>query len=454
MHRYSNMTNSYQLLQDKIQSKSSVVGIIGLGYVGLPLADALHSGGLEVIGFDVDPSKIEDLDAGVNYLKHLGSEMTLRLSESDRFEATVDFDRLDEPDVILVCVPTPVGKHLEPDLSFVLSTARAIGSKLRSGQLVVLESTTYPGTTTGEFLPAMLQAARDHERGSMMVGENLFVAFSPEREDPGRKSHTTTSIPKLVGGVDPVSTQLACSVYQHGVSEVVAVSSAEVAEAAKILENVFRAVNVALVNELKTVFDTMGIDVWEVIRAASTKPFGYMPFYPGPGLGGHCIPIDPFYLAWKAREHGCVTRFIELAGEINRAMPEYVVEKTADALNGDCKSVNGSKILVVGLAYKPDVDDVRETPAAEIIELLMDRGATVSYHDPHVDRFHGMRNYAIDMRSVAMDASVLKAADCVIIVTDHQVIDWAMIGEHTGLVVDTRNAMDGLEGIKARVVKA
>ena len=448
------MSSVIENLKHKIESKSSVVGIIGLGYVGLPLADALHSGGLRVLGFDIDPTKIEDLDAGVNYLKHLGAEMTERLSRSDRFEATTDFDRLDEPDVVVVCVPTPVGKHLEPDLSYVIPTARAIGARLRPGQLVVLESTTYPGTTTGEFMPAMLDAAREHDRGTFTVGEDVFVAFSPEREDPGRKSHTTTSIPKLVGGVDAESTELACMFYKHGVSEVVAVSSAEVAEAAKILENVFRAVNVALVNELKTVFDTMGIDVWEVIRAASTKPFGFMPFYPGPGLGGHCIPIDPYYLAWKAREHGCVTRFIELAGEINRAMPEYVIGKTAEALNGDRKSINGSKVLVVGLAYKPNVDDVRETPAAEIIELLIDRGAEVSYHDPHVERFHGMRNYAIDMDSVTMDAQALEESDCVIIVTDHKIINWEMFGEHAKLVVDTRNAMDGLDGVKARVVKA
>lgn len=448
------MTDHAQELKNKIQSKTAIVGIVGLGYVGLPLADALHIGGLEVLGFDVDPSKIEHLAKGENYLKHLGAEMTGRLSKSDRFEATTDFDRLDEPDVILVCVPTPVGTHLEPDLSYVIQTAQAIGAKLRPGQLVVLESTTYPGTTTGDFVPAMLKAASEHNRGSFTVGEDVFVAFSPEREDPGRKSHTTTTIPKLVGGVDPVSTELACAAYAHGVTEVVPVSSAEVAEAAKIVENVFRAVNIALVNELKTVFDAMDIDVWEVIQAASTKPFGFMPFYPGPGLGGHCIPIDPFYLTWKAREHGCVTRFIELAGEINRGMPEYVIEKTAEALNDDCKSVKGSKVLVVGLAYKPNIDDTRETPAAEIIELLAHRGAVVSYHDPHVDKFPNMRNYSFDMHSVELDPKTLQAADCVMIVTDHQVIDWHMIGQHAKLIIDTRNAMNGITPVKARIVKA
>ncbi len=449
------MTNHASELSEKLKAREALVGIVGLGYVGLPLADALHSGGLLVLGFDIDPAKVTKLNEGMNYLKHLGTEMTQRLSSSPRFEPTSDFSRLDEPDVILVCVPTPVGKHLEPDLTYVIKTAEAIGARLRPGQLVVLESTTYPGTTSGDFVPAMLAAAREHNRGEFVLGENVFVAFSPEREDPGRKSHTTTTIPKLVGGTDAVSTQLACAVYKHGVDEVVPVSSAEVAEAAKILENVFRAVNIALVNELKTVFDTMGIDVWEVIAAASTKPFGFMPFYPGPGLGGHCIPIDPFYLTWKAREHGCVTRFIELAGEINRQMPEYVVEKTAEALNYDCKSVKGSKILVVGLAYKPNVDDTRETPAAEIIELLAARGAVVSYHDPHVPSFPKMRNYKFDMHSVDLDPKVIGQADCVVIVTDHEITDWQAIGDHAQLVVDTRNAMSRLQQApSARVVKA
>jgi len=449
------MTNHAGELKDKIATKTAIVGIVGLGYVGLPLADALHVGGLRVLGFDVDQKKIDFLDRGENYLKHLGADMTERLSESDRFEATTDFARLNEPDVILVCVPTPVGPHLEPDLTYVIKTAEAIGNRLRAGQLVVLESTTYPGTTRGDFIPAMLAAAEKAGRGSFEIGKDVFVAFSPEREDPGRKSHTTTTIPKLVGGVDPISTELACDAYKHGVTEVVPVSSADVAEAAKILENVFRAINIAMVNELKIVFDAMDIDVWEVIKAASTKPFGFMPFYPGPGLGGHCIPIDPFYLTWKAREHGRVTRFIELAGEINRGMPEWVVEKTAEALNDDSKSVKGSNIIVVGLAYKPNVDDTRETPAAEIIDLLARRGANVSYHDPLVPTFPDMRDYSFSMESVSLDQATLKNADCVLIVTDHKVTDWAAIGEHAGLVVDTRNAMAGVSGpVKARVVKA
>jgi len=447
------MTENAAVLSEKIQNKTALVGIVGLGYVGLPLADALHTGGLGVLGFDVDPTKISNLEQGVNYLKHLGADMTERLSASDKFEATADFERLDEPDVILVCVPTPVGTHLEPDLSYVIMTAEAIGARLRPGQLVVLESTTYPGTTEDEFLPAMIKAAKENGRGDFEVGKNLFVAFSPEREDPGRKSHTTTTIPKLVGGVGKVSTDLACALYAHGVTSVVPVSSANIAEAAKILENVFRAINIAMVNELKVVFDSMGIDVWEVIAAASTKPFGFMPFYPGPGLGGHCIPIDPFYLTWKAREHGHVTRFIELAGEINRGMPEYVVAKVAEALNDDEKSVKGAKIMVVGLAYKPDVDDTRETPAAEIIELLANRGAEVSYHDPHVASFPSMRNYDFSMNSVALNEQTLGDSDCVVIVTDHKVIDWNSIGQHSGLVVDTRNAMAG-GSHNARIVKA
>ncbi len=450
-----NLSAETDAILTRVRSKDAVVGIIGLGYVGLPLADALHTGGLSILGFDIDPRKIEFLRQGKNYLKHLGPEMTARLSSSARFSATTDFARLDEPDVILVCVPTPVGPHLEPDLTYVIRTAEAIGRRLRPGQLVVLESTTYPGTTREDFIPAMLTAAEEAGRGRFEVGKDVFVAFSPEREDPGRKTHTTTSIPKLVGGVDPVSTELACALYAHGVTHVVPVSSADVAEAAKILENVFRAINIALVNELKMVFDAMGIDVWEVIRAASTKPFGFMPFYPGPGLGGHCIPIDPFYLTWKAREHGRVTRFIELAGEINRGMPAWVVDKTAEALNEDSKSVKGSSVLVIGLAYKPDVDDTRETPAAEIIELLAHRGARVSYHDPLVPRFPEMRAYQFEMSSVPLDEATLRAADCVLIVTDHRATDWDQIARHARLVVDTRNAMSRCTvPIAARVVKA
>jgi len=441
-------------LHAAISSKQAIIGVVGLGYVGLPLASALHSGGLTILGFDVDESKIVSLEQGHNYLKHLGSDLTVNLSNSDRFNATADFSRLQEVDVVIVCVPTPVGEHLEPDLYYVLETARAIGKALKPGQLVILESTTYPGTTNDEFLPVILQAAKQAGRASLTVGKELFVAFSPEREDPGRQSHSTTTTPKLVGGVEPVSTELAAAVYQTCVETVVKVASAEIAEAAKILENVFRSVNIAMINELKILFDEMDIDVWEVIKAASTKPFGFMPFYPGPGLGGHCIPIDPFYLTWKAREYNKVTRFIELAGEINRQMPEYVLSKIISALNDDKKAVNGSSVLVVGLAYKANIDDTRETPAAEIIELLSKQGALVSYHDPHVPSFPAKRNYSFSMESVELDQKTLEAADCVVIITNHDVIDYEQIGAYSKLIVDTRNAMSKVKAPNARIVKA
>jgi UDP-N-acetyl-D-glucosamine dehydrogenase len=354
-----------------IDYRQAVVGIIGLGYVGLPLAHTLHAAGLRVLGFDTDPSKIEALDTGRSYIKHLGDDVALTLSSSPRFSATGDLSRLREADVIIVCVPTPIGSHQEPDLAFVINAAAAIGRTLRPAQLVILESTTYPGTTRGDFLPAMLAAAQESGR-TCLPGEDVFVAFSPEREDPGRKSHTTQNTPKLVGGIDAESTRLAAALYRTGIESVVEVSSAEVAESAKLLENIFRSVNIAMVNEMKMVLSAMGIDVWEVIEAASTKPFGFMPFFPGPGLGGHCIPIDPFYLTWKAREFGRTTRFIELAGEINTSMPHYVVEQLTLALNRAGKPVRGSRVLVLGLAYKPDIDDTRESPSSRISLLRAD----------------------------------------------------------------------------------
>jgi UDP-N-acetyl-D-glucosamine dehydrogenase len=445
--------DAFESLRGKLSDGLAVAGIIGLGYVGLPLAHALHQGGLRVLGFDVDPSKIDDLAAGRNYLKHLGDEMTTTLSRSDRFEATTDFGRLGEADFIAVCVPTPLGKQQNPDLSYVIRSAEDIGRTLRAGQLISLESTTYPRTTRDEFLSAILSAAGDRARG-LEVGRDFFVAFSPEREDPGRKSHTTRTIPKLVGGLDDKSTELAVMAYSRAVTDVVRVESAEVAESAKLLENIFRAVNIALVNEMKLILEPMGIDIWDVVAAASTKPFGFMPFYPGPGLGGHCIPIDPFYLSWKAREIGLTTRFIELAGEVNHRMPEYVVSRVTRALNDDAKPVRGSKVLICGLAYKPDVDDTRETPAAEIIEQLAHLGADVSYHDPHVPQFPKMRNYRFDMASVELSADRLSQTDCVVIVTDHKAIDWAQLGREARLIVDTRNAMSKVADVRARVVKA
>ncbi len=443
-------------LKGKLERADATVGVIGLGYVGLPLAHALHTGGYRILGFDIDRSKIEALAAGRPYLKHLGEEMTRTLSRSDRFRATDDFARLGEADVAIICVPTPLGRHQEPDLKYVLDSARAVGRTLRKGQLVVLESTTYPGTTRDDMIPAMLEARAAAGGGGagLECGRDFFVAFSPEREDPGRTTHTTRTTPKLVGGVDALSGELATILYRKAIERVVTVSTAEVAESAKILENVFRAVNIALVNELKVILTPMGIDVWEVVEAAATKPFGFMPFYPGPGLGGHCIPIDPFYLTWKAREVGKPTRFIELAGEINTGMPHWVVDRTAAALNDAGRALKDAKVLIIGVAYKPNIDDMRETPAAEIIELLAERGAQVSYHDPHVPVFPRMRKHRIEMRSVPLDARTLEATDCVVIVTDHAAIDWKLIAKSASLVVDSRNAMKGLHGLKARVVKA
>ncbi len=433
---------AHEALEKKIHAGNALIGIIGLGYVGLPLAHTLHRGGLPVLGFDIDPVKIAALKEGRNYLQHLGGEMVSDLSKSDRFSATTDMSRLGECDVIIVCVPTPLGKHQEPDLTYVINSGIAIGKTLRAGQLVVLESTTYPGTTRGDFAPAMMVAAKEAGRGDdLKLGENVFVAFSPEREDPGRKTHTTRNTPKLVGGMDPRSTELAALVYERGVETVVRVSSAEVAEAAKLLENIFRAVNIAMVNEMKVVLTAMGIDVWEVVRAASTKPFGFMPFYPGPGLGGHCIPIDPFYLTWKAREFGRPTRFIELAGEINTSMPHYVIDRVAEALNERGQPVKGSRVLVIGLAYKANVDDTRESPSFELIELLRARGAEVEYHDPHVPEAYPVRKHDLKMRSVELTAANLSGFSAVLISTAHSAVDYGAIAAHAKLVVDTRDAM-------------
>src|SRR3954454_22027663 len=393
-------------LKSKINNGTAVVGVIGLGYVGLPLLAAFHSAGFPVLGFDVDPKKIDALKKGENYLKHLGPELTAGLLEKGRFDATDDFYRLAEADAIISCVPTPLGRHLEPDLSFVERTADDIARTLRPEQLVVLESTTYPRTTREVMLPRF-------EKRGLKCGTDFYLAYSPEREDPGRKDHRTQTIPKLVGGIDPQSGELAVALYRRAIKQVIPGSTAEVAEAAKLLENIYRAVNIALVNEMKVVLAAMGIDVWEVVAAAKTKPFGFQAFYPGPGLGGHCIPIDPFYLTWKAREYGRHTRFIELAGEINTAMPDYVVQRAALALNDRSKSVKGSKILVLGLAYKPDVDDVRESPSFELIEKLEHLGAEVDYHDPHVAETHKMRHHDLQMRSIKLSSEAIKSYDCV-----------------------------------------
>jgi len=423
-------------LRERIAQGTATCGVIGLGYIGLPLAHALHAGGLPVLGFDIDPEKVEALKAGRNYLSHLGDELVADL-QAGRFEATADFSRLGEPDCLFVCLPTPLGRHQEPDLSYVVRAGEQIGATLRRGQLAILESTTYPGTTRGEFHEAIRSACDP----SLTCGVDYFVAYSPEREDPGRTSHTTSTVPKLVGGLDPASTELAVAAYARGITTIHAVDSAEIAEAAKLLENIFRAVNIALVNEMKMVLTELGIDVWEVINAASTKPFGFMPFYPGPGLGGHCIPIDPYYLTWKAKEVGHPTRFIELAGEINTSMPRYVVDRTVRALNDRTIPARGARVLVLGLAYKPNVDDVRESPAFELIERLRDLGASVEYSDPHVPQAKPTRKADLGMASVELTPEAVASYDAVVIATNHRAFDYAMLAEHARLVVDPRNAM-------------
>ncbi len=434
-------------LQSKIENNSALIGVIGLGYVGLPLMAAFHRAGFPVLGFDVDQSKIDALHRGENYLKHLGKTLVSDMQTGAKFDATTDVARLGECDCIISCVPTPLGSHREPDLSYVEKSADDIARTLRPGQLIVLESTTYPRTTREVMLPKF-------EAKGFTCGKDFFLAYSPEREDPGRKDFNTQSIPKLVGGIDAISGDIAAALYRKAIAQVIPVSTAEVAEAAKLLENIYRAVNIALVNEMKMVLDAMGIDVWEVVKAASTKPFGFQAFYPGPGLGGHCIPIDPFYLTWKAREVNLPTRFIELAGEINHQMPQYVVQKTVLALNDQGKAVKGSKILVLGLAYKPDVDDVRESPSFELIEHLEQLGAKVDYHDPHVPQTHKMRHHDLKMHSIELSAANLKSYDCVLIATHHAAYDWQMIADNSKLIVDTRNAMRDVKGKREHIVKA
>jgi UDP-N-acetyl-D-glucosamine dehydrogenase len=434
-------------LQSKIENNSAVVGVIGLGYVGLPLMAAFHRAGFPVVGFDVDQSKIDALHRGENYLKHLGKTLVSDMKSGGRFDATTDVMRMGECDVIISCVPTPLGAHREPDLSFVENSAIDIAKTIRRGQLIVLESSTYPRTTREVMLPRF-------EAKGLVCGKDFYLAYSPEREDPGRKDFNTQTIPKLVGGIDAISGEIATALYRKAIAQVIPVSTAEVAEAAKLLENIYRAVNIALVNEMKMVLDAMGIDVWEVVKAASTKPFGFQAFYPGPGLGGHCIPIDPFYLTWKAREVNLPTRFIELAGEINHQMPEYVVRKTALALNDRGKAMKGSKILVLGLAYKPDVDDVRESPSFELIEHLEKLGAEVDYHDPHVPQTHKMRHHDLKMHSIDLSPASLKKFDCVLIATHHAAYDWQMIADNSQLIVDTRNALREVKGSREHIVKA
>jgi len=436
------------MLDSKIQDRTAVVGIVGLGYVGLPLAAAFDRAGFRVLGFDTDPAKITSLAEGRNYLRHLGQDLTRALRDGGRFEATGAFERLGEADCILICVPTPLGEHKEPDLSFVERSAEQIARTLRPGQLVVLESTTYPGTTRDIVGPILA-------RTGLVLGEDVHLAYSPEREDPGREDFGTSTIPKLVGGICEASGALAHRLYAAAIQEVHLVRSAEVAEGAKLLENIFRSVNIALVNELKVILDAMDIDVWDVIDAAATKPFGFMRFTPGPGLGGHCIPIDPFYLTWVARRSGHATKFIELAGEINTEMPQYVVQKTMLALNAHGKALSGSRVLVLGLAYKPNVDDVRESPAITLIERFAELGAHVDYSDPHVERPPAMRQHDLThLRSVEPTPAALEGYDVVVVATDHAALPWDLVAEHARLVVDTRNALATRMGGDPRYVKA
>jgi UDP-N-acetyl-D-glucosamine dehydrogenase len=426
-------TNFATSILAAIDSKSTKVGVVGLGYVGLPLVELFASKGFHVKGFDIDSRKIDDLSAGRSYIGHISSERIASLVESGRFEATTDFSRMTEVDAIIICVPTPLGTHREPDLGPVIHTGKAIGKYLRKGQLVILESTTYPGTTRDVLRPEL-------EAGGLKAGVDFLLAYSPEREDPGNPSFSAGNIPKVVGGSTPDAAKVAQALYGAVTPQVVPATSCEVAEACKILENTYRAVNIALVNELKIVFDRMGIDVWEVIDAAKTKPFGFQAFYPGPGLGGHCIPIDPFYLTWAARAYGVHTRFIELAGEINTSMPHYVIERLTEALNARGKAIHGSKIMVMGAAYKPNVDDCRESPSIELMEMLQERGADVCYNDPYVPHLPKMRAHEISLSSLDLTPEVLKSLDCVLLATDHAAYDWPNLLPNISLLVDTRGA--------------
>ncbi len=477
-------------LLTKINTKTAVVGIIGMGYVGLPLALTFAEKGFHVIGFDIDQSKVEQLNSGKSYIKHI-PESRIQLVAAANFVASSDFSLLSTVDCILICVPTPLNEHREPDISYIENSGKSIAQYLQPGQLVVLESSTYPGTTDGVLLPlfenkfSRLTKEGDTEGGSdnsspitdnrqpitdnqspinyhskkFTVGETFFLAFSPEREDPNNPEFQTSNIPKVVGGVTPACLEVACALYDQIITKTVPVSSPRVAEAAKLLENIYRSVNIALVNELKMIFDRMNIDVWEVIEAAKTKPFGFHPFYPGPGLGGHCIPIDPFYLTWVAREYDINTKFIELAGEINTQQPYYVVEKVIHVLNNSQFStrppsfgrIRDSKILILGVSYKKNIDDMRESPALKLIELLKSKGAKVDYHDPYVPKLPPTRKYNYELNSIPLTPNTLASYDLVLLITDHDSFDYELITNHSSLIIDTRNAFER-HGIKSEKI--
>lgn len=435
-----------ELIQ-KIEKRRAIIGVIGLGYAGLPLVVRFGEERFHVLGFDTDPQKVDLLNEGKSYLKSVSTDRIRDLVGTGIFSATSDFGRLAEVDSIIICVPTPLTEKMEPDLVYIENTACQISDNMKKGQLIVLESTTYPGTTEEILLPKF--QARGWREGA-----DFFLAYSPEREDPGNREYTTKSIPKVVGGITSNCQKVAKILYGQIIDDVVVVSATRVAEMTKLLENIYRSVNIALVNELKILADRMGIDIWEVIEAASTKPFGYFPFYPGPGMGGHCIPIDPFYLSWKAREFDFTTRFIQLSGEINISMPYYVVSKAIDALNERGKTIKGSRILILGVAYKRDIDDIRESPALTIMKLLEEKGAIITYNDPHVPKLHPMRKYNFTMSSKPLTEELLREVDLVMLITDHRQYDYRWIVNNASLVVDTRNATKGIRSARAKIIKA
>lgn len=434
-------------LREKIETKKAKIGVIGLGYVGLPLLIEFVRSGFDCIGFDIDESKVQKLTQGKTYIKHIPEVSIKELNRSGRFDSTSAFSRLRDVDCIIVAVPTPLDKHWQPDLSYILDTSETISKYLRKDQLVVLESSTWPGTTEEAMRPIL-------EKSGLVCYKDFYLGFSPEREDPNNPDYCTKTIPKVIGANDPYSLECAQKLYNHVIVRTVPVSSSQAAEATKLLENIFRSVNIALVNEMKMILDRMGMDVWEVIEAATTKPFGYMPFYPGPGLGGHCIPIDPFYLTWKAREYDMPTRFIELAGEINSSMPYYVVQKLTEALNQQKKSVNGSSILILGAAYKKDIDDMRESPTLKLIEILDSYGAKVDYNDPYIPALPKVRKYHFDMKSVELTPQNIQSYDAVLISTNHSCYDYPFIVKHAQMVVDTRNATRNVQEGRNKIVKA
>lgn len=434
-------------LLEKIKNHEAVIGVVGLGYVGLPLILEFVEESFPTKGFDIDDTKVEQLNQGTSYIKHISNERIQSAISKKLFRATSDFSLLKEVDSILVCVPTPLTKHREPDISYIVKTSETIAKYLRKGQLVVLESSTFPGTTEEVMRPIL-------EKSGLKCHEDFYLAFSPEREDPNNPKYSTRTIPKVVGANHPTSLELTRALYDQVIVKTVPVSSSQAAEATKLLENIFRSVNIALVNEMKVILDRMGIDVWEVIGAASTKPFGYMPFYPGPGLGGHCIPIDPYYLTWKAREYDISTKFIELAGEVNTDMPYFVVNKVADALNDQGKSIKGAHILLLGMAYKKDVDDLRESPTLKLMQILLRKGAEVDYNDPLIPELWTMRHYNFKNKSVELTPENLRAYDAVVISTDHSAYDWDTIVQHSQLVIDTRNATVNVKENREKIYKA